>query len=81
MTQLTTQTARRLKELKSKNTGHDYNWEIKEIISVKNELKEIHDSEECACNHNKDDKCGYGVLIQEIESVEVKNVNWTAKNK
>ena len=38
-----------------------------EIINFKNELKEIHDSEECACNHNKDDKCGYGILIQEIE--------------
>ena len=43
---------------------------IKGIIHVKNELKEIHDSEECSCNHDINNPCGYGILIQEIESVE-----------
>ena len=39
------------------------------IISFKNELKEIHKSEECACWHT-DFLCDYGKLIQEIERVE-----------
>ena len=68
---LTTKTARRLEELKSKNTGHDYNWEIKEIINFKNELKEI------IYNPSLDDLNTLAKIVEltkEIESVENGNM-------
>lgn len=77
MPQLTTRTAKRLEGLiKNRDKcltamdGYRTQVIIDEISSVKNELKEIHDSEECSCHHDENNPCGYGILIQEIESLE-----------